>query len=139
MPFILPNDRVKVWLDKNVDDSDFLIDMIKPYPSDKLSMRGKWPPDKTDPGEPTQMNLFWSMYFIRDYPQKEKRHEKEFQVVTASYIGHRFRNEIEIFECEETKQKISAHPKCPFYEFAFTGICEIDMVWYYVAENSKLF
>ena len=58
MPFILPNDMVKVWLDKSVDDSDFLIDMIQPFPSEKLSMRGKWPPDKTDPREPTQMNLF---------------------------------------------------------------------------------
>jgi len=41
------------------------------------------------------------MHFIREYPQTKKKDEKDFQVVTASYIGHRFRNEIEIFECEE--------------------------------------
>jgi len=134
-----PNDMVKVWLDKSVDDPDFLIDLIRPFPSEKLSMRGKWPPDKTDPREPTQMDLFWSMHFIREYPQKKKKDEKDFQVVTASYIGNRFRNEIEIFECEEAKQKISEHPKCPFYEFAFTGICEIDMAWYYVAANGSIF
>ena len=58
MPFILPNDMVEIWLDKSIDDSDFLIDMIKPFPSENLSMRGKWPPDKTDPREPTQMDLF---------------------------------------------------------------------------------
>ncbi len=58
MPFILPNEMVKVWLDKSVDDSNFLFDVIKPYHSEKLSMRGKWPPDKTDPREPTQLNLF---------------------------------------------------------------------------------
>jgi len=45
-------------LDKSVDDPDFLIDMIKPSPSETLSMRGKWPPDTTDPREPTQMDLF---------------------------------------------------------------------------------
>ena len=78
------------------------------------------------------------MYFIREHPKKKQKDEKDFQVVTASYIGHRFRNEIEIFECEEAKQKISEHPKCPFYVFAFSGICEIDMVWYYVVANGSI-
>lgn len=78
------------------------------------------------------------MSFIREYPQKKKKDEKDFQVVTATSIKHRFRSEIEIFECEEAKQKISEHPKCPFYEFAFTGICEIDMVWYYLAANGSI-
>ena len=79
------------------------------------------------------------MHFIREYPQTKKKDEKDFQVVTASYIGHRFRDEIEIFACEEAKQKISEHPKCPFYQFAFTGICEIDMKWHYIAANGSLF
>ena len=79
------------------------------------------------------------MHFIREYPQTKKKDEKDFQVVTATSIKHRFRSEIEIFECEEAKQKISEHPKCPFYEFAFTGICEIDMVWYYLAANGSIF
>ncbi len=79
------------------------------------------------------------MHFIREYPKTKEKDEKDFQVVTASYIGHRFRNEIEIFECEKAKQKISEHPKCPVYEFAFTGICEIDMKWYYIAANGPIF
>ncbi len=79
------------------------------------------------------------MHFIREYHQTKKKDEKDFQVVTASYIGHRFRNEIEIFECEEAKQKISEHPKCPFYEFAFTGTCEIELKWYYIAGNGSIY
>ncbi len=79
------------------------------------------------------------MHFIREYPQKKKTAEKDFQIVTASHIGYRFRNEIEIFECEEAKQKISEHPKCPFREFAFWGQCEIDLKWYYLAANGSIF
>ncbi len=43
MPFILADDVVRVWLDKSVDDSDFLIDLIRPFPSEKLTMKRKWP------------------------------------------------------------------------------------------------
>ncbi len=78
------------------------------------------------------------MHFYRK-TRKKKKDEKDFQVVTASDIGNRFRDEIEISDCEEAKQKISEHPKCPFYEFAFTGSCEIDLKWYYIAANGSMF
>jgi len=44
------------------------------------------------------------MHFYRK-TRKKKKDEKDFQVVTASYIGHRFRDEIEISDCEEAKQE----------------------------------
>ncbi|NIR51291.1 SOS response-associated peptidase [candidate division KSB1 bacterium] len=60
MPFILPNEMVKVWLDKNVDDDDFLTELISPFPSEKLLMKRKWPPDKEGAlsNEESQMDLF---------------------------------------------------------------------------------
>ena len=122
-------------LDKSIDDSDFLIDMIKPFPSEKLSVRGKWPPDKTNPREPTQMDVFWFMHFSREYRQRKIKDEKDFQVITASSIKQRFRDEIEIFECPEATQRILEHPKCPFTQFAFAGECEIDLMWYYIVAN----
>ena len=75
------------------------------------------------------------MYFIREYPQRKKKDEKDFQVITASSVKHRFRDEIEIFECPEAREKIIEHPKCPFTQFAFVGQCEIDLRWYYIAAN----
>ena len=75
------------------------------------------------------------MHFIRDYPQRKIKDEKDFQVTTASSIKYRFRDEIEIFECPEASQRILEHPKCPFTQFAFAGECELDLRWYYIAAN----
>ena len=78
------------------------------------------------------------MYFIREYPQRKKKDEKDFQVIMASAIKHRFRDEIEIFDCPEASEKIIKHPKCPFTQFAFAGECEIDLRWYYIAANGPV-
>ena len=43
MPFILPADLVKVWLDKSTDDSDYLREQIKPAPVERLHKRQLWP------------------------------------------------------------------------------------------------
>ncbi len=78
------------------------------------------------------------MHFIRDYPQRKIKDEKDFQVTTASSIKYRFRDEIEIFECPEASQGILQHPKCPFTQFAFAGECEIDLSWYYIEANEAV-
>jgi len=78
------------------------------------------------------------MHFIREYPQRKIKDEKDFRVITASSIKHRFRDEIEIFECAEASERILEHPKCPFTQFTFAGECEIDLGWYYIAANGPL-
>jgi len=75
------------------------------------------------------------MHFSREYRQRKIKDEKDFQVITASSIKQRFRDEIEIFECPEATQRILEHPKCPFTQFAFAGECEIDLMWYYIVAN----
>ena len=79
------------------------------------------------------------MHFIRDHPQRKINNEKDFQVITASSIKHRFRDEIEIFYCPEARERILEHPKCPFRQFGFWGECEIDMKWYYIAGNGAIY
>jgi len=80
-----------------------------------------------------------AMHCIREIRQK-RNNEKDFQVFSAHSLKHRFREEIEILECEDEREKILAHPRCPFREFAFWGgKCEIDMTWYYIAANGTIF
>lgn len=49
IPFITPSDKAKVWLDKAIEDTVFLSELIQPYPSDMLTRKRAWPPD--DPGD----------------------------------------------------------------------------------------
>jgi putative SOS response-associated peptidase YedK len=52
MPFILPKEIIKLWLDKGLDDFAFLSDLIKPYPEERLERGQLWP------GMPMTTNLF---------------------------------------------------------------------------------
>lgn len=65
--------------------------------------------------------------FYQRISAEEDKDEKDFQVITVSSIKHRFRDEIEIFECPQAAERIQEHPKCPFTQFAFAGECEIDL------------
>ena len=47
MPFILPSDKVELWLDPKLDDAAFLQDLIIPYPTDQLIRTRRWPPEHT--------------------------------------------------------------------------------------------
>ena len=77
-------------------------------------------------------------FFIREYPQRKKE-EKNFQVLPARVMSYRFQHEIEIFLSDTAGDIIYQHPKCPFYEFAWCGECEIDMQRYYIAANGSIF
>lgn len=50
MPFILPKKAVKIWLDKSVDDFDFLFELIRPYPPDKMDRKQQWPENSGQQG-----------------------------------------------------------------------------------------
>ena len=54
MPFILANETVKTWLDSSLDDPGELLDLIVPYPSDRLQRKQHWP----SVHEGMQYNLF---------------------------------------------------------------------------------
>ncbi len=77
-------------------------------------------------------------FFRREHPQPKKQ-GKDFQVLPARLMSYRFQHEIEIFLSEVAADVIREHPKCPFYEFAWSGECEIDMKWHYIAANGSLF
>lgn len=76
---------------------------------------------------------------MRKEPRPPFSKEKVFQVRSDTLIKDRFRNEIEILENDQAARAIQAHPKCPFYQFAWYGECEIDSVWYYIAANGPIF
>jgi hypothetical protein len=73
------------------------------------------------------------------YTPKKRKAGKDFIVTTAHDVKFKFRDEIEIFECDEARERILEHPQCPFRQFAFWGECEIDLVWYYIAANGSVF
>jgi|GEM_PF-2356976 len=77
-------------------------------------------------------------FFRKDYP-KPKKQDRDFQVLPARVMRHRLSEEIEIFLSEAAGDVIRQHPKCPFYKFAWSGECEIDMQWYYIAANGSMF
>ncbi len=43
MPFILPREKIRLWLDPAVDDFDFLFDLIEPFPESELRQTQRWP------------------------------------------------------------------------------------------------
>ena len=78
-------------------------------------------------------------HFLRHSELRPKEQKTEdFQVFLAMSIRHRFRDEIEIFQNDEARQKILEHPKCPFTKFVFWGECEIEREWFYIAANGSL-
>ncbi len=70
---------------------------------------------------------------------ERKQKPQDFLHVSASSLISKFlQDNIAILPSEEAVVKISAHPKCPFYKFAFAGECELDRIWYYIAANGSL-
>jgi len=78
--------------------------------------------------------------FMRRLQLIEPKHKpEEFLHVSADYLAGRFfHDHIEVLPSRDAATRISAHPQCPFYNFAFTGECELDRVWYYIAASGSL-
>ncbi len=54
MPLILPKERIPIWLDRRVDQFERVIQLVQPYPSDRLQRTQVWPrprPARTEQGE----------------------------------------------------------------------------------------
>ena len=60
-------------------------------------------------------------------------------MLLAMSIRHRFRDEVAILESDEAADRIREHQDCPFRKFVFSGECEIEREWYYIAANGSLF
>ncbi len=79
-------------------------------------------------------------HFLRHSELRPKKQQTEdFQVLLAMSIRHRFRDEVAILESEEAADRIREHQDCPFRKFVFSGECEIEREWYYIAANGSLF
>ncbi len=76
--------------------------------------------------------------FMRHSASDKKQTIENFMHVSADYLMYQFRDGIDILSSEEAETRILEHPKCPFYNFAFTGECELNREWYYVAANGSL-